>query len=105
MIKKLLGAVAVAAIACAFVPAQAARVGVGCSGENLGKTEGAVEGMADGPAKGMAQREIAQAQDMRCPSQQGGEREHNGASPVRRHDGARTGAGSGPLSGSPPRPV
>ena len=63
MIKKLLGAVAVAAIALAFVPAQAARVGVGCSGENLGKTEGTVEGMADGPAKFMAQREMAQAQD------------------------------------------
>jgi hypothetical protein len=63
MIKKLLGAVAVAALACAVVPAQAARVGVGCSGENLGKTESTVEGMADGPAKFMAQREIAQAQD------------------------------------------
>jgi hypothetical protein len=63
MIKTLVGAAAVAAIACAFVPAQAARVGLGCSGDNLGKTEGTVEGMADTPAKFMAQREIAQAQD------------------------------------------
>ena len=67
MIKKLLGAAAVVAIACAFVPAQAAkhtaRVGVGCSGENLGKTEGTVEGMADSPAKFMAQGEMARAQD------------------------------------------
>jgi hypothetical protein len=63
MIRNLLGAAAVAAVVCAFVPAQAARVGVGCSGENLGKTEGTVEGMADGPAKYMAEREIAQAQD------------------------------------------
>ena len=63
MIKKMLGAAAVVAMTCAFVPAHAARAGIGCSGENLGKTEGAVEGMADGPAKFMAQREIAQAQD------------------------------------------
>jgi len=63
MVKKLLGAAAMAAIAYAFVPAHAARVGVGCSGEDLAKTEGTVEDMADGPGKFMAQREIAQAQD------------------------------------------
>jgi hypothetical protein len=67
MVKKLLGAAAmsamIAAISYAFVPANAATVGVGCSGENLAKTEGSVEGMADGPGKFMAQREIAQAQD------------------------------------------
>jgi hypothetical protein len=63
VIKRFLGAAAVAAIAYAFVPAHAARVGVGCSGDSLGKTEGAVEGMADGPNKFTAEREIAQAQD------------------------------------------
>jgi hypothetical protein len=63
MVKKLLGAAAVAAVACAFVPAHAAKVGVGCSGENLAKTEGTVETMADGPGKFAAQREIAMAQD------------------------------------------
>jgi hypothetical protein len=63
MIKKLLGAAAMAAIAYAFVPAHAARVGVGCSGDNLAKTEGTVESMTEGPGKLAAQREIAQAQD------------------------------------------
>jgi hypothetical protein len=70
MLKKLLGAAAMAAVACAFaVPAHAghvhhaAHVGVGCSGDNFAKAEGGVETMADGPAKFMAEREIAQAQD------------------------------------------
>jgi hypothetical protein len=36
---------------------------MGCSADNLAKTESAVENMADGPAKFGAQREIAQAQD------------------------------------------
>ena len=69
MLKKLLGAAAMAATAYAFVPAQgahvhhAARVGVGCSGDNFAKAEGGVEIMADGPTKFVAEREIAQAQD------------------------------------------
>ena len=69
MLKKLLGAAAMAATAYAFVPAQAAhvhnaaRVGVGCSGDNFAKAEGGVETMADGPTKFVAEREIAQAQD------------------------------------------
>jgi len=67
MLKKLLSAAAMAASAYAFVPAHAAHhavhVGIGCSGEDLAKTEGAVEAMADGPGKFMAQREVAQAQD------------------------------------------
>jgi hypothetical protein len=63
MVKKLLGAAAMAAVACAFVPVHAAKVGMGCSGDNLAKAEGTVETMADGPAKFTAQREIAQAQD------------------------------------------
>jgi hypothetical protein len=49
--------------AYAFVPAHAAQVGIGCSGENLARTEGAVEAMTDGPGKFVAQREVAQAQD------------------------------------------
>jgi hypothetical protein len=69
MLSKLLGAAAMAAAACAFVPAHAAhvhhaaRVGVACSGDNFAKAEGGVEIMADSPAKFMAEREIAQAQD------------------------------------------
>ena len=63
MLKKLLGVAAVAASAYAFVPAHAAQLGIGCSGDNLARTEGAVETMADGPGKFMAQREVAQAQD------------------------------------------
>ena len=65
MLRKLLGAAAMAATAYAFVPAYAAHVhgGVGCSSENLAKAEGGVETMADGPGKFMAEREIAQAQD------------------------------------------
>jgi hypothetical protein len=63
VINKLLGAATIAAIACAFVPAQAARVGVGCTGDNLAKVEGNIDTMADGPAKFTAQREITAAQD------------------------------------------
>jgi hypothetical protein len=63
MLKKLLGVAAMAASAYAFVPAYAAQVGTGCSGDTLARTEGAVETMADGPGKLMAQREVAQAQD------------------------------------------
>jgi hypothetical protein len=69
MLRKLLGAAAMAATAYGFVPAHAAhvhhaaQVGVGCSGDNFAKAEGAVETMADSPDKFMAEREIAQAQD------------------------------------------
>ena len=69
MLRKLLGAAAMAASAYAFVPAHAAhihhaaRVAVGCSGDNFAKAEGGVETIADGPGKFMAEREIAQAQD------------------------------------------
>lgn len=69
MLRKLLGAAAMAAAAYAVVPAHAAhvhhaaQVGVGCSGDNFAKAEGGVETMADGPAKFTAEREIAQAQD------------------------------------------
>ena len=38
MLKKLLGAVAIAAVAYAVVPAHAAKMGGGCSSANLTKT-------------------------------------------------------------------
>ena len=63
MLNKLLVAAAAAAIAYATVPANAAKVGAGCSGENLGKTEAMVEAMADGEPKFAAQKEISAAQD------------------------------------------
>ena len=69
MLRKFLGAAAMAASAYAFVPAHAAHVhhavnvSVGCSGDNFAKAESGVETMADSPAKFMAEREIAQAQD------------------------------------------
>lgn len=59
--KKVLGATAVMAMTCAFMPAHAA--GVGCGGKDQATAEGKVEGMADGPAKFAAQRHIAAAQD------------------------------------------
>jgi hypothetical protein len=61
MINKLLGAAAMAAVAFAAVPASAAHM-VGCSGDNLMKTETMIENMADGEGKMMAQKEIATAQ-------------------------------------------
>jgi hypothetical protein len=83
MLRKLLGAAAMAASAFAFVPAHAAHVhharvhhavhvGVGCSGDNFAKAEGGVETMADTPAKFMAEREIAQAQDAMLSGQMSG---------------------------------
>jgi hypothetical protein len=65
MLRKLLGAAAMAATAYAMVPAYAAHIhaGVGCSGENLAKAESGIDVAADGPGKFMAEREIARAQD------------------------------------------
>jgi hypothetical protein len=63
MVKKLLGAAAMAAVALAMVPAQAAKMGMGCNGANLGKTESAIETMADGDGKWAAVKEMAAAQD------------------------------------------
>jgi hypothetical protein len=62
MLQKLLGAAAMAAVAYAIVPAFAAKT-VGCSGENLERTESAAEAMADGAGKIGVQKEIAQAQE------------------------------------------
>ena len=63
MLNKLLAAAAMAAIAYAVVPANAAHVSAGCSGANLTKTESSIEAMADGEGKIAAQKEIALAQD------------------------------------------
>jgi hypothetical protein len=63
MLNKLLAATAIAAMAYAVSPADAARVKAGCSGDNLSKTESMIETMADGEGKIAAQREIAAAQD------------------------------------------
>lgn len=72
MLKKLLGVAAMAASAYAFVPAHAAHLGIGCSGADQARTEGAIETMADGPGKFMAQREVAQAQDAMLNSNMSG---------------------------------
>jgi hypothetical protein len=64
MLNKLLGAAAIAAVAFAVVPANAAKMAAaGCSGPNLAKTESVIDTMADGEGKIMAQKEIAMAQD------------------------------------------
>jgi hypothetical protein len=63
MLNKLLAATAIAALAYAASPADAARVKAGCSGDNLSKTESMIENMADGEGKIAAQKEIAAAQD------------------------------------------
>ena len=63
MIKTLIGAAAMAAVAYAVVPAQAAQMGMGCSGANLTKTEAAIEAMADNDVKFGAEKEISLAQD------------------------------------------
>jgi len=63
MVKKLLGVAVMAAVALAVVPANAAKMGTGCSGANLGKTESAIEAMADGDGKWAAEKEMAAAQD------------------------------------------
>jgi hypothetical protein len=61
MIKKLLGAAAMAAVVFAVAPAFAAKM-VGCSGDNMAKTETMVESMADGDAKWVSYKEITAAQ-------------------------------------------
>ena len=64
MINKLLGVIAVAAVAVAVMPAQAAKMSrAGCSGDNLAKTETTIENMADGETKWAAEKEMAMAQD------------------------------------------
>jgi hypothetical protein len=61
MLNKLLGAAAMAAVASAVVPASAAKI-ADCSGDNLAKSESAIETMADGAGKITAQKEVAHAQ-------------------------------------------
>lgn len=61
---KLLGVIAIAAVALAVAPAQAAKHSMGgCSSDNLTKTETAIEAIPDGDGKLAAQKEIASAQD------------------------------------------
>ena len=61
--QQTLAATAVAVLAYAVSPADAARMKAGCSGDNMGKTETMIENMADGEGKMAAQKEIAAAQD------------------------------------------
>lgn len=63
IMKTILGVIAVAAVAFAVVPAQAAKNMGGCSASNLEQTETAIEAMADGGGKVTAQKEVAAAQD------------------------------------------
>src|SRR5258707_13789584 len=63
MLNKILAAAAMAAIAYAVVPANAAHTAAGCSGPNLTKTESMIENMADGDDKILAKKEIAMAHD------------------------------------------
>ena len=63
MLNKLIAAAAMAAIAYAVTPVNAARISAGCSGANLEKAETAIEAMADGEGKFAAQKEMAMAQD------------------------------------------
>src|SRR4051812_47071169 len=61
---KLLGVIAIAAIAFAVAPVQAAKHATGgCSSANLEQAETAIEAMPDGDGKIVAQKEIASAQD------------------------------------------
>jgi len=75
MLNKLIAAAAMAAIAYT-VPANAAKVGAGCSGENLSKTESMIEAMADGGGKIVAQKEVALAQDSMLSGKMGACAEH-----------------------------
>ncbi|UPK31773.1 hypothetical protein IVB18_25935 [Bradyrhizobium sp. 186] len=61
---KLLGVIAIVAVAFAVAPAEAAKHAAGgCSSANLEQTETAIENMPDGDSKMVAQKEIASAQD------------------------------------------
>jgi len=63
MMRKLLGAAAVAAVVFATAPAFAAKTGGGgCSGPNLEKVESTLDAIADGDNKLVADKEIAEAQ-------------------------------------------
>jgi hypothetical protein len=66
MLNKLFAAAAMAAIAYAVVPANAARMSAGCSGANLTKAESSIEAMADGEGKIAAQKEVARSLRTPC---------------------------------------
>jgi hypothetical protein len=62
MIKKLLGAAAMAAVVFAVAPASAAKMTMmGCGGDNMMKVESSVESMPDGDAKWQSYKEITAA--------------------------------------------
>jgi hypothetical protein len=61
MIKRLLGAAAMAAVVFAVAPASAAKM-AGCGGDNMMKVESMVEAMPDGDAKWQSYKEITAAQ-------------------------------------------
>ena len=61
MINKLLGVVAVAAVAFAVVPAQAAHMGVGCNGSGFAKAESAAWSIVQASVKQFAKQFNAQS--------------------------------------------
>jgi hypothetical protein len=61
MIKKLLGAAAMAVVVFAVAPASAAKM-TGCSGDNMMNVENQVEALADGDVKNVARKEMVSAQ-------------------------------------------
>jgi hypothetical protein len=71
MIKKLLGAAAIAAVVFAVAPASAAKM-AGCSGDNMMKVENQVEALADGEVKNVARKEIVAAQTDMLAGHMGG---------------------------------
>ena len=85
MLNKLLAAAAMAAIAYATCPANAAKVQAGCSGGNLTKVESMIEAMADGEGKFAAQKEIAPAQDAMLSGKMGACASHLEQGDARRH--------------------
>jgi hypothetical protein len=96
MINKFLGAATTAAVIVAGAPASAARMG-GCSGDNLAKTEAAIEAMAEGEGKIMAQKEVAMAQYRNAGWQDGRLRDAYSARDARWHDEV-AGSGAGPIA-------
>jgi hypothetical protein len=91
MINKFLGAATTAAVIVAGAPASAARMG-GCSGDNLAKTEAAIEAMAEGEGKIMAQKA-----DRNAGWQDGRLRDAYSARDARWHDEV-AGSGAGPIA-------
>ena len=75
MIKKLLGAAAMAAVVFAVAPDSAAKW-TGCGGDNMMKVENMVEAMPDGDAKWQSFKEITAAQTAMLDGHMGACSEH-----------------------------